>query len=283
MDQRFVKPLQRIVSSIDERFLLTQTLSDFITIYALGLIKGKSCYFNEIDKQEIRELLEKKGHGLEIVETGHLARIDRLEHSSFEKHPGEVLKKGRIDVKTLGMEPLLIDGRRIGLPVGAHLNVKVRSFLRSCGHSGVLVVENFECFDRIHEARINPDALSNPIVIYRGDSESRLDDVIDFLVSARLPVFAFADLDPSGLLASSRLPHFTGFLAPSPAAIEDALASPAARQDLFAKQYASCVAALEALPAEHPCRTLWMACKAHRAGFVQEGWLARGCDLTIYR
>lgn len=282
MDQKFVKPLQKVLISKTTGISLTQTLSEFIEIYQIGMIRGKSCYFSEAEKREIRELLEKKGHGPEMVDIGDLSRIERLEHTSFEKHHGEVLKKGRMDVKTLGLEPLLLDGRCINLPTGAHLNVKVRSLKLSCGHTSILVVENFECFDHIHEARIKAGSLSNPLVIYRGDSESRMDDVIDFLSSARLPVFAFSDLDPAGLLISSRLPHFAGFLAPSISVIEEVLASSVARQDLFAKQYASCARALEDLLVAHPCHTLWKVCKAHRAGFVQEGWIAKGCDLVIY-
>lgn len=275
LDQKLAEAMQRILSKGDERFPLTSTLQRLVDD-GIGTKRGKSAYFTVKDKEEMGAWLQAKGFTVEQVDLTGMLRSERLEVTPNEKAGGEAIKQNRISIKTLAGQPLMIGGETIQLPVESHLDVDWTKIAEQIDHSCVMVVENYENFNRIHETKFDlPEAFGSPLVIYHGDpNESRLDNVQHFLNYINLSVLAFMDIDPAGVFMANQLSMLVAMIAPAKDALEKQLSSPkTGRRDLFQSQYLSYGNVLNDLPINSPCLSLWRLVERHRAGIVQERWI----------
>lgn len=277
LDQKLAEAMQRILSKGDERVTYTKTLQRLIDA-GIGIERGKSVYFTIRDKAKMREWLQAKGFSVEQVDLTGMPRSERLLVTPDEKAGGESIKRNRISIKALAGQPLMIGGKPIRLPAESHLDVDWKKIAEQIDHSCVMVVENYENFNRIHETKFDlPEVFCSPVVIYHGDpNESRLDNVQHFLNRINLPVLAFMDIDPAGIFMASKLPNLVAMIAPAKDTLEMQLGSPqAGRRDLFQSQCLNYGNALNNLPINSPCLSLWHLVEKHRAGIVQERWI--GC------
>jgi hypothetical protein len=278
LDQKLAEAMQRILSNDDERFPLTAAMQGLIDA-GLGTKRGKSAYFSAKDKAEIRTWLQAKGFAVEQVDLAGMSRGERLAVTPHEKAGGEAIKRNRVSIKALAGEPLLIGGEHLKLPAESHLDVDWTKVADKVGHQCVMVVENYENFNRVHETAFAlTDRYRSPLVIYRGDpNESRFDNVLKFLTHLGLPVLAFMDADPAGIAIACQLPGLVGMVFPSMEMLETQLRDPrTARKDLFHAQYSVYGQALDELSADHPCQHVWELVSKHSAGVVQERWIS-GC------
>lgn len=285
LDQRLAEAMQRVLSKEDDRFQLTSTLQRLVDD-GIGTKCGKSVYFSQKDRDEMRKWLEAKGYSVEQVDLSRLSRGERLSLTPNEKAGNEAVKRRRISVKALAGGALILDGQPIMLPAESHLDADWHRVVGKLGHGCVMVVENYECFNRIHEITFRlPIEYRSPLVVYRGDSyESRLDNVLTFLAEAKLPVLAFVDADPAGMVIAANLPGLVGVVAPDLHILEGQLASPqTGRRDLFADQYASVQNALHEIAQDSPCRPVLDLILKHRSGVVQERWIGRDLCVLIGR
>lgn len=280
--QKLAEAMQRILSKDDERFLLTAAMQGLIDA-GLGTKRGKSAYFSAKDKAEMRFWLQAKGFPVEQIDLSGMSRGDRLAVTPFEKAGGDTVKRNRVSIKALAGEPLLIGVEPLKLPVESHLDVDWTKIVDTTGHQSVMVVENYENFNRLHETDfVLPERYRSPLILYRGDpNESRFDNVLKFLTHLDLPVLAFMDADPAGIAISCRLPRLVGMVLPSPEVLERQLRDPkTARKDLFHDQYPVYGQALEMLDAGHPCKLVWDLVSKHAACVVQERWVS-GCQCSL--
>lgn len=278
LDQKLAEAMQRILSKDDECFKLTETLQRLVDA-GIGTKRGKSAYFTVKDRAKIREWLQAKGFSIEQIDLTGMPRSKRLMVTPNEKAGGESIKRNRISIKAMAGKPLMIGGESIRLPTESHLDVDWTKIAEQIEHSCVMVVENYENFNRIHETKFDlPEAFCSPLVIYHGDpNESRLDNVQHFLNHINLPVFAFMDIDPAGIFMANKLPNLVAMIAPNKDALELQLRSPrTGRRDLFQSQYLNYGSALNNLLVTSPCFSLWHLVDKHRAGVVQERWI--GCS-----
>ena len=285
LDQKLAEAMQRILSKDDKRSPLTAT-SQRLVDAGIGAKRGKSAYFTETDKAEMRSWLQKKGFSVEQVDLTGMPRSKRLAVTPNEKAGGESIKRNRISIKAMAGQPLMIGGEPIRLPAESHLDVDWTKIAGQIDHQCVMVVENYENFNRIYETKFDlPEAFSSPLVIYHGDpNESRLDNVQHFLGKINLPVLAFMDIDPAGIFMANKLPKLVAMIAPSKDTLEIQLSSPqTGRRDLFQSQLPSFGNALNNLPITSPCFSLWHLVDKHRAGIVQERWIggAETCLLWV--
>lgn len=288
IDERLAGTLKRIVNGNLDRYPKTVSLAEHVTRYNLGRISGKSIYFTPYQRDEIRLMLVKDGYNLqEGLDLKSMSRAERLHHTPNEKAGGGRLKTGRISIKPLGKRALFFSGHSpLLLPPGSHLDMRAADLHMMLQHDCILLVENYENFDKVHEVEIElPTEYTAPLVVYRGDAnESRLNDVMGFIEMARIPVFAFVDIDPAGLVNISRIPFLAGIVAPRLEELQRLLGSTETRRaDLYDRQYAGCQAALDKLPEGHPCKGLWEVVKANRAGLVQERWETMGLMCVVWR
>ena len=285
LDQKLAATMQRILSNEgDKPFSSNKTLLRLID-EGIGIRRGKSLYFTVKDRAEMRAWLQAKGYSLERVDLSGMSRNEKLAVTPNEKAGGEAVKQSRISIKALAGQPLMIGGEAIRLPAFSHLDVDWSKIVGKLGHSCIMLVENYENFNRIHETKFElPDAYQAPLIIYRGDpNESRFDNVQQFLAAnVNLPVLAFMDIDPAGIAIASQLVNLFGMVAPNLKVLEEQIRSPkTGRRDLFQTQYHANKNLLDQLPTNNLCKSLWELVSKHRAGVVQERWIAANVCILI--
>lgn len=284
LDHKLAEAMQRILSRQSERYPLTVTLQRLVDD-GIGTQRGKSVYFNERDRQEMRKWLEAKGFSVEVVDLTGMSRGERLAVTPHEKAGGESVKRNRISIKALGGQALVLGGQSLVLPEESHLDLNWTKIASQIGHRCIMLVENYESFNRIHETSFRlPVEYRSPLVVYRGDPrESRIENVLGFLSEAKLPVLAFVDADPAGVAIAAGLPGLAGMVTPDLVTLEAQLSSPKmGRRDLFQDQYPNVQNAIAAIPHGTPCRPVLDLVLKYRSAVVQERWIGGEiCMLTL--
>ena len=228
MDKQLVKVLLRVVQSGEDRFTASKTLKSFLENYRIGWQKGVSCCFDAPAKASIRELLEAQGINPETLPTAwdDLTRAQSLALGRDEKWAGGPARRDRLALKTLPGRPLRVGGQSLLLPPRCHLEVDALEIGGRVEYESVLLVENWECFDRIHDIRLDFSAAgANPLVVWRGGSAAvRADASQAFLRQFARPVWAFVDYDPAGLVIAASLPGLAGIITPEAPALAELMA-----------------------------------------------------------
>lgn len=228
MEKNLINSLLRIYHSDKMRHASNKALSQFAKDYNIGNVIRGSIAFSCTEKEEIRQLLM-ASEGIDAGTTypdqwAGLSRTASLHYGSNEKLTTAVVRADRVAVKTLPNGVLLFDGQSFALPSGANLDIAWEQLTLSNRHKSVLVVENWEAFDSIHTLAFEVDLIDpNPLVLFRGSPIYRQDHVMSLLHALSLPVYAFVDFDPSGLVIAQSLPFFAGILAPTSERLSQAL------------------------------------------------------------
>lgn len=142
--------------------------------------------------------------------------VDRLAMSG--KSHAEKLAKIRPEAEYLLLKFLGFHSPPVAISALSSLRVPLATAQALCSEqhvSAILVVENLDVFDVIHQARLLED-LTNLMVIYRGSGDHSPIGVRHFLrsMAGRLPVIAFTDLDPAGLQIAHTLNAVTHCVVP---------------------------------------------------------------------
>jgi hypothetical protein len=227
MDKQLVKVLLRVVQSPEERFTGSKTLRGFLDDYHIGWTKGATCCFDAPAKVRIRELLQTQGIAPETPPDAWegLTRAESLALGRNEKWAGGPARRDRVAVKTLPGRPLRVGHESITLPQSCHLEADALEISGGVQHDTILLVENWECFNRIHEVQLDFSAAGpDPLVLWRGGSaEARADASQNFMRALNRPVWAFVDYDPAGLVIAATLPGLQGIIAPDTASLVELL------------------------------------------------------------
>jgi hypothetical protein len=136
------------------------------------------------------------------------------------------------------------------------------------------LVENWEPFNRIDDVDLDfSPAGDNPLVIWRGDrSDTRVDHALALQRALEVPVWAFVDYDPAGLLIADGLPRLAGIIAPEPERLERDLGH--GLPERYQVQLPMAAAALDASRSE-PVRRLWAVIRRYGRALAQERYLDR--------
>lgn len=274
LSKQRVRALLRVVQSSDERFAASGVLTSFVDAYGIGRSKGAALLFDADDKVRIREILRAEGIDPSTAPDAwdKITRAEALRLGPDEKFAATPVKRQRVAIKTLVGRPLSLDGREIFIPPACHLDVDGPTVAGRIAHETALLVENWEPFNRIHDITIDLSAAgTNPLVIWRGDtSATRSDHALALLASLCIPVWAFVDYDPAGLLIADRLPRLAGIITPDDVAFEQDLA--AGLVDRYSAQLPHASAALDA--AQNACvRQLWGVLRRHGRALPQERYI----------
>ncbi len=274
LSKQRVRALLRVVQSPDERFVASRVLVGFVDTYGIGRTKGARLLFDAEDKARIREILRAEGidPDTDPAAWDEITRAEALRLGPDEKFAATPVKRQRVAIKSLPGKPLNLDGRALILPPGCHLDVEGPTVAGLLAHETALLVENWEPFNRIHDIDLDlSPAGDNPLVLWRGDrSDTRTDHALALLRGLDVPVWAFVDYDPAGLLIAAGLPRLAGIIAPEPARLERDLAHglPGRYQD----QLPMAAATLDASRNE-PVRRLWALIRRHGRALPQELYL----------
>lgn len=207
----------------------------------------------------------------------NLSRHEALAHSDNEKMSLANVKVERVAIKALGGRALCIQGREIHLPAGSHLDIRF-SEVGQVDHDRVLVVENWENFERVHQTPLLDTLGGNPLVLYRGDVVYSEKDSLALLRALQLPVLAFVDIDPMGLIIAQSLPGLESMVVPDQKSLVS-LFQQSTLAERFIRQKANIMNALHSL--EHPqlCQ-LWKLMDGYGRAVPQEILIGLKSDIN---
>lgn len=219
MEKSLIKRLLQICQSAEERFTAGKALSQFQQDYNIGMVMGKSLVFSPQDKAQIRDLLLNV-EGIDAALTAPdqwngLTRAESLVWGSNEKLNQLAVRQQRIAIKHLPRCSLLLNDESLVLPAGSNLDINWQTVAQKSQHEAVLVVENWEAFELIHQTQLDFSlAGENPLVVFRGCPIYQQNYTVALLETLQLPVFAFVDFDPAGLVIAQGLPYFQDIILP---------------------------------------------------------------------
>lgn len=271
--------LLRIVQSPSERmqFHASKTLTTFVVDSGIGTVQGKSAIFNAAHKVRISDWLRADSIDptTPVDAWAGVSRAAALELGPDEKWAGRAVRANRIMLKALPGRPLMCGNEPIYLPPRANLEFDVLDALESIRHDSVIVVENWEVFERINNLELDlQPAGDNPLILWRGGARASIGAAISFLDAFERAVWSAPDYDPEGLAIASRLPHLRGVLAP-PDEVLRSLLKKSKLQGRYISQLAGSQAVLE--HAQHPdVRRLWSIVKESRNALPQERFCSDG-------
>lgn len=279
MDKRLINTLIKICQSAETRFTPGKALLEFADTYNLGLRKGSSMLFDEKAKAEIALLLKARAGvdaGTATPKTwAGIGRAESLNLAKDEKLAGGVVDEGRIRVKALRGRSVSVCDRQLPLPAGGDLGIEVEMVLGAAIlHDGILLVENKQTFNEIWDAEeglLLSSDFSNPLVLYRGDAESgaRADAANRLITSTSVPVHAFVDFDPAGMVIAAGLPRLDKLVSPDLTELVRLL-DDRGLSDRFLEQLAATPMALEKLEVDPLIGPVWAVIKKVGKALPQE-------------
>lgn len=272
-DKNLAIALLRVVQSPSDRqeFGASAILRQFVLESSIGVLQGKKIVFTESQKERIRAWLRADNidPGTAVNAWSSMGRTDAMNIGPDEKWAGEAVRAQRIAVKALEGRPLLVSGHPIYLPLGANMEWNCTDVLDSLRHDAVIVVENWETFERIDDLQVDMSLVpTNPLIVWRGGGTTSVGASTRFVEAYRRPVWSAPDYDPEGLAIASRLPHLVGVLAPK----EDVLQKLLTESKLHSRYSKQLPGAYETLEhATHPdVRRLWALVRASGNALPQE-------------
>ncbi|MDD5630623.1 MAG: hypothetical protein PHI13_01160 [Methylococcales bacterium] len=286
MNKQWLTVIARAVTSEQELFPLNQTWQAIHQEYNIGLTQAKKLRLNSEDKQELRDLVKKITHiDLQLVSPGEFTGMEREQALSLaidEKLAGQAVKKNRLAIKPLPDRTLKLNGQSYRLPGNGHCDMALES-IACVEHQSIWIIENYRCFDRLGAIKLHESAaLTEPLVVFRGDHVYQAGTVLTLIEKQPLPVWVMGDLDPKGLSIAQSYPNFAGLIAPELALLETYFNDTRkANHKLYENQLAGCRKALSdtRYPIIEAC---WQLMKQHQAGIVQEHWLAGDTTLNLH-
>lgn len=286
MNKTWLAVIARAIDSEQEIFPLNQTWQAIHQEYNIGLTQAKKLLLTHQDKQELRELVNKiSGIDLQQVAPSELAGLQReqvLTLAIDEKLAGKSVKKNRLAIKSLPGRALELNGEHCRLPDNSHCDMALENIV-SVEHGSIWIVENYRCFDRLGAIKLDESvALTEPLVVFRGDHVYQAGTVFSLIEKYPLPVWVMGDIDPRGLSIAQSYPNFAGLIAPDMAVLESYFNDPGkANHKLYEKQLAGCRKALS--DTRYPIiENCWKKIKRHQAGIVQEHWLVVNTTLKMH-
>ncbi|WNB74067.1 DUF7281 domain-containing protein [Methylomonas koyamae] len=286
MNKTWLSVIGRAIDSEQGLFPLNQTWQAIHQEYNIGLTQAKKLLLTKQDKLELRELVKKITQiDLHEVSPGEFAGMQReqvLTLAINEKLAGQSVKKNRLAIKSLPGRALKLNSEHYRLPDNSHCDMALENIV-NVKHQSIWIVENYRCFDQLGAINLDESAaLSEPLVVFRGDHVYQADTVLSLIEKLQLPVWVMGDLDPKGMSIAQSYPNFAGLIAPDLPALEAYFNDPGkANHKLYEKQFAGCRKALSntRIPIIQAC---WQLMKLHQAGIVQEHWLVGNTTLIMH-
>lgn len=225
LNLRTVQVLLRCVQSSERKFRGSASLAAFCREYEdIGIVDRGYIELADDDKAKIRAILTSEGIDPATLPEAWkgISRSEALQLGDNEKLTNEPVMRRRVAIKALGVgSPLWVGDTPLPLPRGCHLNADFLE-LDVSRHDWIVVVENWEAFERI-ELALQHLAFPgiSPLVVWRGAAGGiRADAMLAWITGLTQPVAAFVDFDPYGLVIAATLPRLRQIIAPPAAALE---------------------------------------------------------------
>ena len=192
----------------------TKAAESLASTLGFGRIAGRRWLVALDDRARIESYLltvERVDPATDALAWDDADRIGATRLGANEKLAGRQPREGRVALRA--PDGIRLDGRVLDLPKAAYLDLRV-SETTQFDHDALIVVENFEAFVNFEDACIDVPFVK-PLLVFRGDAINTQDAVLSLLLHASLPVVAWTDFDPAGLLIAKALPHCREIIAPA--------------------------------------------------------------------
>ena len=272
LNLRTVQVLLRCVQSSGNRYRESAALREFRRHYEdIGTHMGGYVEFSDADKGKIRAILRSEGVDPETSPDAWkgLSRSEALALGHNEKLTSDPVMRRRVAIKALLPDaPLHVGDQPLFLPVGCHVDADFREIDVS-RHDWIVVVENWEAFERIDRAAVQLSFPGNcPLIVWRGAAGSiRADAMLAWLKQLPHPVAAFVDYDPKGLVIAATLPRLDHVVSPDIAVLIDWLKK--GMEDRYLTQVPTSKAFLDACT-DPAIRSVWHAISSQGKALPQE-------------
>lgn len=269
-----IRVLLRACQADTEDRPLSKTAQGLVDRLGFGRIAGRVWRLSIADRNRISAYL-REVEGIDPATPPDAwqerSRIEATGLGRNEKLAGRRPRAGRVALRAPG-------GLRFGegsfsLPARAFIDLPVEAAI-GLQHDAIVLIENFEAFVCFEAAKAELP-YSTPLLAFRGDGINTPDAMLEFLRLAELPVIAWPDFDPAGLLLSSGLPGLSGILGPTE---PDECLAKRGRSDLYLNQLGQ----LAALCLSGPSQRLEQAIRARRKGIDQERMIAERIPLRVW-
>ena len=253
----------------------TKAAESLASNLGFGRIAGRRWLVAHDDRVRIEHYLltvERVDPATDALAWSDADRIGATRLGANEKLAGRQPREGRVALRAPG--GIRVDGRKLDLPKAAYLDLRVSAAMQ-LDHDALIVVENFEAFVNFEDACIDLP-LAKPLLVFRGDALNTQDAVLSLLQHTSLPVVAWPDFDPAGLLIAKVLPHCRAMIAPADA--DQALAR-FGRPDLYLAQLRE----MESTAAPDAWVALRDALRRQRRGIDQERMIAESIPLRLWQ
>jgi hypothetical protein len=284
VDKRLVRFIERAVRSEQTLFPLNVSWQHLYREYNIGTIRGNKIHVAERDKEEmidlVKQLTDLDLRDGSVDDLADATRSEALKQTRNEKWGGRAVSAHRLALKALPGKRLHFNGQALALSIRSHLDAAIE-VIESLDHDTIIVIENYECFDRLEELRWNlGERYANALVLYRGDPQtSGARAVNEFVRSQERPVLAMVDIDPAGLLIAQALPLVQGVIAPDFKCLESLFEQ--GNPGLYHRQRPMAGSAI--LNSPHAViREFWELIERHQKGLVQERWLGGDVELRAH-
>jgi len=230
---KHVPILSRVIKSVNYKVKKNALWQFLVSEYGIGYLDGHFVILNRDDHIRIQELVLNQ-IGIDLLE--HLPSGDRIQVSlktGNEKFAAEAPGRHYIAL-TSWSKQLNINGQTIPLLPGASYRIDWRNL--DMRPDCIIVVENLQAFDNFYMAKL-PQELANAWVLYRGHniSSKAVKDCLAAMPEG-IPIIAFSDYDPAGLIISKTTIGVTQFLLPE---IDVAFQQAHGTRERFESQHAS--------------------------------------------
>ncbi len=281
MHKQLINTLLSICHSDGERFNAGKGLTKFCALYNIGQTSGAGMLFSQEDKQEIARVLQGQ-MGIDVATTtsaswGGLSRSESLTLAKDEKLAGGVVNQGRVLVKALSGRAVKVCGGQWALCSRSDMGFDVAAILaQGCGHDSLLIVENKQTFHDLWDVRLDLTGghySADPLVVFRGEAEegARVDATHALIRGLDLPVAAFVDYDPAGMVIAASLPRLDRLVSPPLDELVDLLKT-RGLTDRFLEQLPKASKRLEELVSHPIVGSVCQVIMKHGKAFPQEAF-----------
>lgn len=270
MQKSLKKTLLLICQGARKEYPCSKGLEEFCEEFGLGRRLGTKRLFELGEIERIKGILKSQGGMDWRTDPDTLNDLTRAEASKIsnnEKDSNRRVRDGRVAIKTLVDRSLQFSHGSLSLPPGSNLDVNWRWVAEHARHDSVLVIENWECFEDSDHVDLIQGLKGNPLVLYRGDPVYPNDCSKALLEALGLPVFAFVDYDPQGIIIAKSLPGFVSMIAPPSEELDALVAN--GNSERFALQYPGVVGVLDNL-ADPSLQQIWSVIRKHGKALPQE-------------
>lgn len=274
MSNRLIKSALKAIETNGRPFRPSQELRAYLVDNGVAVSSATQITLGPKARQTLVDILERDfgvPPGTRLSGLDGLSRTEALAITTDEKITRQAVRSSRVAVKALAGRALRVGENALPLPEGVNLDVAAEDAALFQAYDLILLIENWEAFERIHLLSYELDEeLKGALVLYRGQPHGySIDAARDFSARLDKPVHVLPDPDPAGLHLAMSYPGFAGLALPPPEQVRDIILSGRGVAERYLSQLPKVERVLDACE-EPQIRAYWEVFKETGRALPQE-------------